>query len=140
MMLANVLFKIQNVTAECLSCIRALPIVLFTLKKQQCLNAPGLSGRNEEHGTRVFTYNPINTAFYHGDILRHSKGVYSVWLAIQSLHLTQSPKQRRQCSLPPGEKTPLPTASNNLESSHQWQQILGTRSRVWDFNTSLKFS
>jgi len=55
MMLAHVLFKIQNVTAECLGCIRALPIVLFTLKKRQCLNAPGLSGRNEEHGTRVFT-------------------------------------------------------------------------------------
>ena len=55
MMLANVLFKIQNVTAECLGCIRALPIVLFTLKKQQCLNAHGLRERNEEHRTRVFT-------------------------------------------------------------------------------------
>lgn len=67
--------------------------------------------------------NPINTAFYHGDILRHSKGVYSVWLAIQSLHLTQSPKQRRQCSLPPGEKTPLPTASNT------WKVLIsGSRS------------
>ena len=70
-------------------------------------------------------YNPINTTFYHGDIPRHSKGVYSFWLAIQSLHLTKSPEQRLQCSLPPGEKTPLSTASNT------WKVLIsGSRSQA----------
>ena len=89
------------------------PVPFALLDKQRLDNFHNAAGTGQSDYWLL--YNPINTTFYHGGIPRHSKGVYSFWLAIQSLHLRKSPEQRLQCSLPPGEKTPLSTASNTCK-------------------------
>ena len=113
------------------------PVPFALLDKQRLDNFHNAAGTRQSDYWLV--YNPINTTFYHGDIPRHSKGVYSFWLAIQSLHLRKSPEQRLQCSLPPGEKTPLSTASNT------WKVLIsGSRSEaLWPSDPEsgiLKFS